>query len=201
MQTLKQLRKAQRMTQSDLAAKLGISRSSIAMWETGQAVPSIHHLRQLAAIFNVSTDALLGIGPSIKATSNSDGKIPILGKIVAGIPHDAIEEVIGFEEIDPKVAAKGAYFALKIEGDSMEPKMSNGDTIIIQYGSRIENGDIAVVLIANEESTVKRIKRTSDGLELIPLNPAYPVLHYTNQQVEQLPITILGKAIELRAKL
>ena len=57
MQTLKQLRKAQRMTQSDLAAKLGISRSSIAMWETGQAVPSIHHLRQLAAIFNVSTDS------------------------------------------------------------------------------------------------------------------------------------------------
>ena len=114
MQTLKQLRKAQRMTQAQLAEKLGISRSSIAMWETGQAVPSISHLRQLSSIFNVSTDTLLQQNSTIKATSTSEGRIPILGNVVAGIPKDAIEEILGYEEIDPKLAAQGTYFALKI---------------------------------------------------------------------------------------
>ena len=127
-------------------------------------------------------------------------KIPVLGHVAAGQPISAIEDIIDYEEITRDMAIKGEYFGLVLKGDSMEPRMTTGDVVIVRSQPTAETGDIAIVLIGNEEGTCKKIKKTPEGIMLISLNPAYEPMFYSNKQIEQLPITIVGKVVELRAK-
>ena len=82
----------------------------------------------------------------------------------------------------------------------MEPRMTTGDVVIVRSQPTAETGDIAIVMIEGENATCKKIKKTPDGIMLISLNPDYEPMFYTNKEIEQLHITILGKVVELRAK-
>ena len=82
----------------------------------------------------------------------------------------------------------------------MEPKMSSGDVVIVRKQPDAESGDIAIVCINGDEATCKKIKKTPEGIMLISLNPAYEPMFYSKKQVEELPLTILGRVVELRAK-
>ena len=94
----------------------------------------------------------------------------------------------------------GEHFALRVKGSSMEPRFCEGDVVIVRKQADCDNGDTAIVLVNGDESTIKKIQKFEGGVHLIPLNPTFPVLTYSNEQIAQLPITILGKVIELRAK-
>ena len=126
--------------------------------------------------------------------------IPVLGKVVAGIPLDAIEDIIDYEEIPLSMAKSGEFFALQIKGDSMEPKFSEGDVVIVRKQDDVDSGSIAIILVNGNEATIKRVKKFDGGINLVPTNPAYDVLTYTNEQIENLPVRIIGKVVELRAK-
>ncbi len=128
-------------------------------------------------------------------------KIPVLGKVVAGVPIDAVEEILDYEEITQEMASQGEHFALQVKGDSMEPRISDGDIVIFRKQSDVDTGNIAVVLVNGDEATIKKIKKRPDGIMLIPTNPEYEVMFYSNQEIEQLPVRIIGRAIELRAKI
>ena len=65
----------------------------------------------------------------------------------------------------------------------------------------MDSGDIAVVLVNGDDATVKRIKKSPQGVTLIPSNPAYEPMYYSNEEIESLPVQILGRVVELRAKL
>lgn len=121
-------------------------------------------------------------------------------RVVAGIPIDAVEEILDYEEITPEMAAHGEHFALLIKGDSMEPKMSAGDVVIVRKQSDINSGDIAIVLVNGNEATVKKIKKSPEGITLIPTNQAYDYAFYSNDDIINLPVSIIGKVVELRAK-
>ena len=127
-------------------------------------------------------------------------RIPVLGRVQAGIPFEAVEEILDWEEISPEMAATGDYFALRIRGQSMEPRMCDGDVIIIRKQSDVDNGDIAVVLVNGFEATVKKIKKTESGVTLIPSNPAFDPIFYANDEIKELPVQVIGKVVELRAK-
>lgn len=127
-------------------------------------------------------------------------KIPVLGRVAAGIPLDAIEEIIDYEEIPPKMAADGEYFALQIKGDSMEPKISNGDIVIVRKQSTAADGDIVIALINGDDAVCKRLKIYQDGIALISSNPTYEPLYFSNEDIEKKPVQILGEVKELRAK-
>ena len=119
----------------------------------------------------------------------------------AGYPMDAIEDFIDWEEITPDMASRGEIMALKIVGDCMEPKFSDGDIVIVLCQSHAETGDIAIVMVNHDEAEMRKIKKFPDGsINLIPLNPAYQVKSYSPKEIESLPVRILGKVIELRAK-
>ena len=105
-----------------------------------------------------------------------------------------------YEEITPEMAASGDFFALQINGDSMEPKISDKDVVIVRKQDDCESGDIAVVLVNGEDATVKRIKKRPEGIILAPTNPQYEPMFYSNADIEKLPVTIVGKVVELRAK-
>lgn len=153
----------------------------------------------LSQILNVSPLAILGIEPT-ENEKKKGVKIPVLGKVQAGVPIEAVEEIIDYEEITQDMASGGEYFGLCVNGDSMEPKFSNGDVVIVRKQSDADTGDIAIVLVNGSDATVKKIKKRPDGIMLVPTNPTYEVMFYNNQDIERLPVRIIGKVVELRAK-
>lgn len=128
-------------------------------------------------------------------------RVPVLGRVAAGIPLDAVEEIMGYEDISSVRYSSGEYFGLEIKGQSMEPKISDGDVVIVRKQSDVDSGDIAVVLVNGDAATVKKIKKSPQGITLIPNNPAYEPIYYSNEEIESLPVSIIGKVVELRAKL
>lgn len=191
---LKLLRNQKHLSQAQLAKKIGVSSSTIAMWESGEREPKNYEtLEIIADFFNVNMELLLTgtIAPT---------RIPVLGKVVAGIPLEAIEDIIDYEEIPQSMAKSGEFFGLQIKGDSMEPKFSEGDVVIVRKQDDVDSGSIAIILVNGNEATIKRVKKFEGGINLVPTNPAYDVLTYTNEQIEKLPVRIIGKVVELRAK-
>ena len=197
MKMLRMLRKSNGMSQDTLSKQLGVSRSTVAMWETGQSAPDIYTLKQLAEMFSVTVDMLIGNESNAYAKSV---KIPVLGKVAAGIPITAVENVLDYEELDSATAKKGEYFALKIDGSSMEPRMMAGDVVIVRQQPDVENGEIAIVMVNSEDATCKKIVKHEKGISLVSYNPVYPPMFYTNEEIASLPVTILGKVVELRGK-
>lgn len=198
MNRLKELRKANRMTQSDVAKIVGIGQSGYSFWESGRSKIDDAGLRKLAALYNVSVDYLLGTDTNqVKASV----KIPVLGDVAAGIPIEAVENIVDYEEIDAALASTGEFFGLRIKGSSMEPRICEGDVVIVRKQSTADTGDTAVVLVNGDSATVKRIKKEPDGdLWLIPNNPAYDTRHYTPEEIRNLPVSVIGKVVELRGK-
>ena len=80
----------------------------------------------------------------------------------------------------------------------MQPMMLEGDTVIVRVQDTIETGEIAVVMVGGSEATCKKVRRTADGVVLIPLNNAYDPMFYTNTEIESLPVRIFGKVVEMR---
>lgn len=197
-ENLKNARKAARLTQAELASKIGITQSGYSDWERGETKIDSASLAKLSEILEVSIDYLVG---KTNSPGNKYIRIPVLGRVAAGIPIDAIEEIIDWEDISATAAADGEYFGLVIKGRSMEPKISDGDTVIVRKQPDVRDGEIAVVLVNGDEGTVKKIKKGPHGVTLISSNPAYDPMFFTNEEIEQLPVQILGRVVELRAKL
>ena len=139
---------------------------------------------------------------SHKITTEHGVRIPVLGRVVAGIPIEAIEEVIDWEEIPQRLAASGKFFALRVCGHSMEPRILEGDVVIVRQQEDVDSGDIAIVMVNGDEATVKRVKKQEDGITLIATNTSvYEPHFYSNQEIRDLPVRILGKVVELRGKM
>lgn len=195
---LKELRKSRKMTQKQLADLIYVDCSSVTKWETGKAYPDYEKQNKLADLFNVTIDDLMG--RSVKNTSYSL-KIPVLGYVAAGIPIEAVQDILDYEELDPQQFNPNyEYFCLKIKGDSMTPRIQDGDVVIVRRQPTVENGNIAIVCVNGDEATCKQIKITEDGISLISFNPSYPPMFYTHKEVSEIPITFMGKVVELRGK-
>ena len=199
------LREEQGLTQALLAEKIGINRSVLNRIELGTRPIRDNEIVIFAHFFNVSTDYLLGHEDE-KTTPTRDyiKRIPVLGAVRAGIPIDAIEEIEDWEEIDTRQHPfrSGTFFALRVTGDSMEPTIHDGDIVIVRQQPRVENGEIGIVTINGETATVKEVKESSQGITLIGHNAAVYTPHfYDREEVESLPLRVIGKAVELRRKL
>lgn len=199
MNKIRELRNQKGIKQADLAKDINVSQAALSGYETGKYEADINTYRRIADYFDVTLDYLLG-GVSGRKKHGEYIRIPVLGRVAAGIPIDAIEEVIDWEDISVDEVGNGEYFGLQIKGQSMEPKISDGDVVIVRRQPDVDSGDIAVVLVNGNDATVKRIKKSPQGVTLIPSNPAYEPMYYSNEEIESLPVTILGRVVELRAK-
>ena len=194
----KNLRKDNNLTQSELAKKLGVATSTVGMYERAQREPDFETLEKIANCFGVNMNTLLGNNSGKNPLSGT--KIPVLGKVAAGIPITAVENILDYEEISSETAASGEFVALKIQGSSMEPRMYDGDVVIVRVQSSVENGEIAVVMVDGSEATVKKIQFHPNGIFLKPFNPSYDPIFYSNEEIEKLPVHIFGKVVECRQK-
>ena len=202
---IKKRREQLGMSYSDLSQKTGFSTSVLYRYENGDTkkIP-IDRIKIIAKALNLDPYSLYDFDQATdelgKSVNSKITKIPVLGTVRAGIPMEAVENIIDYEEISEDMARQGEFFALQIKGDSMEPKISEGDVVIVRKQSDVDSGNIAIVLVNGEEATIKKIQKFDGGINLIPSNPSYDVQTYTNEQINSLPVQILGKVVELRAK-
>ncbi len=197
---LRTLRKEYSMTQQDLAESLGCAKSTISMYEKNLREPSFETIEALADIFNVPIGRLME-NTSTSPIKNPPIRIPVLGSIPAGIPFEAIEDIIDWEELPASMGKGGAeYFALRIKGDSMSPSYLDGDVLIFRKQETCNSGQDCAVIVNGDDATFKRVKISERGITLQPLNPAYDPLYFTHEECAEVPVRILGVVAELRRK-
>lgn len=187
-------------TQKEICKDLNFKEMTFSDWVNAKTYPRIDKIEKMAQYFGIEKSDLIEKRKRTASTTTSI-LIPVLGRIVAGEPIDAITDIIDYEEITPRMAQKGKHFALVVKGNSMEPTLHEGDVVIVRQQSEVENGEIAIVLVNGDEATVKEVKEGPDGLTLIGHNVGvYSPHFYTREQIQDLPIRIIGKVVELRRK-
>ena len=221
---IKQRRTALHLTQEELAKRSGYtSRSSINKIELGMVDLPQSKIKAIADALDTTPAFFMGWDEQSKQNDEivdevtkmyndptylkrkKGIKIPVYGNVAAGVPILAVENFDSndpddWEEITEEMASTGEYFALRIHGDSMVPRMQERDGVIVRLQQSIETGDIAIVRVNGDEATCKKIKKTPEGLILISINPSYEPMFYSPKDVETLPVEIIGKVVELRAK-
>ena len=118
----------------------------------------------------------------------------------ANLVEDNISSKSVSLEIDSITASKGKYFGLKVKCNSMEPRICEGDILIVKRQDDCESGDIPIVIVNGNDATIKRLMKYADGIRLIPNNPAYEPIYFTNEEIRSKPVKIIGKVIENRQK-
>lgn len=206
---LKFLREKKGISKNKLGEMVGVNQTTIGRWESEEITPSIDNVEEVAKVLNVGLPDLL-----IKDLSFDNGdlleiddtvQIPVLGIIKAGIPIEAQEEILEYVEIPKKWTFGGKkFYGLKISGDSMFPKYQEGDIVIFEQNEDKElyNGKDCAVMVNGNDATFKKVLLNENGITLIPYNTAkYEMMIYSNHDIEDLPIKIIGIAKEKRTKL
>ncbi len=189
-------------TQLEIAKSIGVSPQTFNTWCKGIAIPRMGKVQALADYFNINKSDLIEEKKlNIDTVPIESGyTIPVLGRVAAGYGKEAVEEVIGQIEISPALAAKGDYFGLLIKGDSMIPTLYDGDTVIVERTDDAESGDLVIALVNGSDATCKRLQKYAEGIALIPQNPVYEPLRFTESEIDTTPVKILGKVVEMRRK-
>lgn len=201
MNNLKAARKAAHLTQAEVAARVGITQNAYSYWENDKVKIDHESIAKLSKLFGVSSDYLMGISDY---SESLPVRIPVIGTIPAGIPLEAIEDIIDYEEI-PRSLLLGnkEYFALEVKGDSMWPDYLPGDIVIVRKQPVCNSGDDCVVYVNGYDATLKQVKINDldHSLSIIPRNTSYPPRTFTQEEVQSLPVTIAGVVVELRRKI
>ncbi len=196
------------ISQEELANMLGYkSRSSINKIEKGINDIPQSKIVEFARALRITPEELMGWNlPNDKEqhlTAMDVIKIPLLGRVVAGNPREAIQEADEFLYIPAMNHRRSEdFFALRVCGESMEPNLMDGDIAIVHIQPDVESGQIAVILIDNQDSTVKRVFISQDGITLVADNPAvFQPRFFSNEDCAALPIRILGRVISIQREM
>lgn len=193
---IKKLRETYKLTQADLGKIAGVSDKAVWTWENGTAEPRMGAIQKIADYFGIPKATLIDGSETV----THPNRIPVLGSVPAGIPIEAIEDIIDWEDIPIEWTSSGyEYFGLKVKGDSMYPKYLEDDTIIVRRQDDCESGQDCIVYVNGFDATLKKIVKKPDCIILQPLNPKYDPKVYDYND-EDNPIKIAGIVIEIRRK-
>jgi len=193
MQQLRVLRTKAGLPLKEAGRLLGLSESALSLYENGKRQPDYATLMKIADFFSVSVDELLG-------RPGAAVKVPVLGEVRAGMPEFAEEQYLDYEDVTIPPSERDDYFALKVRGDSMEPKFTQGDILIVRRQTDAEQGAFVVAMVGEDSATVKILHHTPTGLILSPTNPKYEPMYFTKEEVASLPVRIIGRVMELRSR-
>lgn len=193
------------MKQSELVEKTKIGKSSISTYLSGSYEPKQKNIYKIATALDVDEAWLMGFDvpidrKNISVVSGKGIKIPVLGRVPAGIPLEAVEDIIDYEEIPEEMSKTGEFFGLQIKGNSMEPRICEGDVVIVKKQDDAESGDLVIAMVNGNEATCKRLMKYKEGIRLIPSNPVYEPLYFSNEEINEKPVKIIGKVVENRQK-
>jgi len=188
-------------SQKEVAEAIGVIPSTFNTWCQGIALPRMGKVQALSDYFGINKSDLIDDKSALIGKTPSKGfSVNVLGRVAAGIPIEAITDIIDTEEISQDLAKTGEFFGLQIHGDSMEPRMYEGDVVIVRQQDDAESGDIVIAMVNGYDATCKRLMKYAGGISLISLNSKYDPMMFTNQEIEEKPVRIIGKVVELRGK-
>ena len=198
-QRLRRAMFASGLRQADIVEKTGIDKGSVSSYLAGRYKPNAEKISKLAAALGVSPSWLIGESEEMKRVPRSvsdlplpivlPSKIPVIGDVAAGVPIQAQEDIVG------SVYTEKDVFALRIKGDSMSPRIMDGDVVLVDQNACPEDGDVVIALVG-DEATCKILKKTHDRVTLVPFNAAYPPFVYTGDEIADLHV--LGVVVESR---
>ena len=196
---VKQYRADNDLSMDEFARRCSLSKGYISMIENGinprnnkPIAPTLPSIMKIATAMNTDLEELLKIMDGNQKVTLSHQRKPekkksvtinVLGRVAAGNPIDASENIIDTEEITQEMAQTGTFFGLQIHGDSMEPKMSEGDVVIVRQQDDAESGEIVIVTVNGTDATCKRLRKYRDGIELISSNPSYKPIFFSNEEI------------------
>lgn len=185
------------ISQTEICQTLGFSMSTFSDWVHARTYPRIDKIELMANYFGIEKSDLV----EERTKSQRAGiSVNVLGRVAAGIPINAITEIIDTEEISEDLAKTGDFFALKIKGDSMEPRIYDGDVVIVRQQEDADSGDIVIAMVNGYDATCKRLVKYATSIALVSLNSKYEPMMFTMEEVESKPVRIIGKVVELRGK-
>lgn len=196
---IKKERKKKGLSQVELADKIGATKQTLYKYETGVItnIPS-DKIEAIASVLGLTPAYLMGW--TTDRPKKKGVRIPVYGKVAAGIPIEMIEDITDYEEITEELARTGEFFGLTVRGDSMEPRIRSGDVVICRQQPDAESDQLVIVTVNGDSATCKRLKKYQDGIALISTNPAYEPMYFSEKEIEEKPVRILGRVVELRAK-
>ena len=184
------------LTMKQVAEAVGVSEGTISRWESGDIVNMRRDkIALLADVLRITPAVIMGWDEKPKPLAR---QIPVYGRVAAGIPIEAVENIIDWEEIPADW--KGEYGCLAIKGDSMSPRILDGDRVVVKIQNDAESGDIVIAIINGHDGVCKKLIKNPDGIVLQSLNPAYDPMYFSKESQESVPVTIWGKVVELRGR-
>lgn len=187
---IRALRKKAPMSQALLAEKLGVSKRTIINYETGKTDPSLETTMKIANVLGIDHDL-------IEYGEKAETKIPVYEKLKS---VEIGGDIIDYEERPNHWDKDCEYFALKVPDDTMQPRMYPNDVVVVRKQNDINTGEFAIVIVDKKDAIIRKVIKSDNGLTLQPLNYNYQSDFYSNEDIASLPISILGRVIELRAK-
>lgn len=194
------------MNQEEFSRHMGWPKSAVSMYLSGKREMKQDRMGELYEKHNIDPAWIMGFDVPMFATksdmiTNEQVFVPLYGNVSAGKGIIAYEDVQDYIGISSELARNGEYYALKIKGDSMQPRITDGDIVIIKKQSTAEDGDIVIALINGDDAVCKKYKRYPDGIMLISLNSAYEPLIFQKNEIKNIPVSIIGRVVELRSGL
>lgn len=186
------------VTRLQICDDLNIKYTTFADWINGKTYPRMGKIELMANYFGCEKSDLIEerfVGAQTRAH-----KIPVYGKVAAGVPLEMVEDILDYEEIPAKWGDPSDFFCLKVNGESMRPKMDDGDVIVVRKQSDADTGDVVVFSVNGESASCKKLRKAENGLFFMPTNNDFEPMFYSNEDIKALPVQILGKVVELRAK-
>lgn len=201
---LLELRKERGLTQAELARLLGVAQQSVAQWEKGKNLPGNVSRTKICDFFGVSASFLYADDDKNvekKKNKKPGVNIPVLGYVAAGVPIEAITDIEDYEEIDADLAEKGKYFAWRVKGYSMSPRIMPGDIAIVRVQRTFRSGDTCIVQINGNEAAIRQVYKSYNGITLVALNPSvFAPRFFTTEEVQKVPVQMIGVVIEIRIR-
>ena len=188
-------------TQLDLAEYMNVTQATVSNWCQGIKMPRMTKIDMICSFFSINRSDLMNDAPTSAKPMKLGVTINVLGRVAAGIPIEAVENIIDTEEITEDLARSGSFFGLRIQGDSMEPDIHNGDTVIVRQQDDAETDEIVIALINGNDGVCKRLIKYKDSIALTSNNPKYAPMYFSEKDIAEKPVKIIGKVVELRRKM
>ena len=194
---IRKYRKMKGMTLQELGDKVGMTRSAISKYELDRIPIKNNVLEKIAQALNVSPLTLMGWDIEEDALGTDTVEVDNLGAVAGGIPVDAIEDRCNKFSITEALARTGQFATFEIKGNSMSPKINDGDTVLVKYQPMVSSGDVAILYMNDFQVTCKKVFFLNDGKVKVQAynEEVYGTKVYTKAELKEMNFRILGKVI------
>ena len=186
-------------TQKEMCDHFKWPYSTVSSWCNGTRLPRMDKVDKMCEYFGVSRSEILD--DRKKSFVRASISIPVYSRVAAGLPLEAVEDIIDREEIPERWGQIGEYFGIRVKGNSMAPRIEDGDVVIVRKQSDADDGDIVIAIVNGNDAVCKRLRKYTDSIALVSNNPAYSPMYFTLADTQDIPVRIIGRVVELRGKM